>query len=110
LTCNVAYIDAEGEITGSSYDSSTRTLTISGTNLPTSKADYQDINFAKTNCSIDGSTITSTGVECTLDHDPVCGDHVVYVNHILGRIPNSGSYTGETSVTCTLTEMSIVDT
>jgi hypothetical protein len=54
--------------------------------------------------------MTATGVECTLDHDPVCGDHVVFVNHILGRIPNSNSYTGETSVTCAITDMSIVDT
>ena len=94
MTCDVTYVNPVGEITSSSFDTGTRKVTITGTNLPTNISDYQDINFAKTKCSIDASTITSTGVECTLDFDPVCGDHVVFVNHVLGRIPNSGSYSG----------------
>jgi len=36
MTCDVTYIDTEGEITGSSFNSETGTLTITGTNLPTS--------------------------------------------------------------------------
>jgi hypothetical protein len=46
LTCDVTYIDPVGEITGSTFTESTRLVTITGTNLPTSLSDYQDINFA----------------------------------------------------------------
>jgi hypothetical protein len=46
LTCDVTYIDPVGEITGSTFSESTRLVTITGTNLPTSLSDYQDINFA----------------------------------------------------------------
>lgn len=46
LTCDVTYIDPVGEITGSTYTESSGLVTITGTNLPTSLSDYQDINFA----------------------------------------------------------------
>jgi hypothetical protein len=110
MTCDVTYLSPVGEITESTFNAANNKLTIIGTGLPTNISDYQDIYFANTKCSIDISTMTATGLECTLDYDPVCGDHVVFVNHVDGRIPNSESYTGETSVTCSIADMSIVDT
>jgi hypothetical protein len=39
--------------------------------------------------------------------NPICGDHVVNVNHALGKIPNASGYSGITTVTCTITSMTV---
>jgi hypothetical protein len=84
MTCNVAYIEPDAEITAFSFDTSSYLLTLTGTNLPTTIDGMQDIIFADTFCKIDESTMTETSMECTLDSDPVCGDHVPTIHSALG--------------------------
>jgi hypothetical protein len=89
MTCNMAYIVPDAEVTGFSFADSTFVLTVTGTNLPTTIDGMQDIIFADTFCIIDESSLTGTSIECTLESDPVCGDHVPVVHATLGYIPTS---------------------
>jgi len=53
VTCDFVHIASVGEVTGFSYDdASNRTLTITGTNLPTNSSDIQSITFAGSNCTV----------------------------------------------------------
>lgn len=45
------------------------------------------MSFAQTNCVIDGDSLTGTAIECTLESDPVCGDHHPIVHSYYGYIP-----------------------
>jgi hypothetical protein len=40
MTCDVTYISAVGEITGSTFNSANNKLTITGTGMPTNISDY----------------------------------------------------------------------
>jgi len=84
MTCDMAYIVPDAEITAFSFDSSSFVLSLTGTNLPTTIDGMQDIIFADTFCVIDESSMTETSMECTLESDPVCGDHVPVIHAALG--------------------------
>lgn len=105
MTCNVAYIEpTTTEVTGYTYDSSTELVTITGVLLPTTIDDMQGVKFAQTNCIIDEDTMTETGMQCTLDSNPVCGEFIPKVISKLGLIPSASDVTA-TSVTCTITSV-----
>lgn len=80
LTCDFEYIIPEGEVTGFSYDPDTMLLNISGVNLPKNLSEIRHVEFAHSLCSINESSINETGLLCTLNHGPVCGDHLpIYI-------------------------------
>jgi hypothetical protein len=103
LTCDFTYIDPVGEITAFSFDSATNKLIITGTELPVVGEIYH-IQFAKSFCTIDESVHTATNIECTLDQEPVCGDHLPILTHNLGLVPLVDSIVPDTIV-CTLTSI-----
>lgn len=90
MTCDLNYIEPDATITGFSFDTSSFVLTVTGTNLPTTMEDMQDIIFADTYCVIDSSSLSGTGITCTLDSDPVCGDHYPIVHAARGYLPTTG--------------------
>jgi hypothetical protein len=46
LTCGISYIEPDATVTAFTYDTSSKLLTITGTNLPTSLAEMQGVTFA----------------------------------------------------------------
>ena len=101
MTCDLAYITPDATVTAFTYTESTKVLTITGTDLPTTIDEMQDVIFADTYCIIDESSMSATGMSCTLESDPVCGDHNPIVHATRGYIPTS-SLTAE-SIACTIT-------
>ena len=61
-------------------------LKITGTELPVFEEIYH-IQFAKSFCTIDESVHSDTNIECVLDQEPVCGDHLPILTHNLGLVP-----------------------
>jgi hypothetical protein len=55
LNCNYTYVTPVGEVTSFTYDTSSRVLTLTGTNLPNNTSFIQSISFAKTVCSLDST-------------------------------------------------------
>lgn len=100
MTCDFEYIRPVGEITAYSFDVSTNRLTLTGTELPPVNETYT-IEFAATFCTIDESVHSDTNIECVLDREPVCGDHLPIYTHNLGLVPLASSLTPET-IECTL--------
>jgi hypothetical protein len=66
MTCSLSYISPDATVTAFAYDLSSRLMTITGTNLPTSLSEMQGVRFAQSECAIDESTMTATGMQCTL--------------------------------------------
>mmetsp|Transcript_41642 Transcript_41642/g.63589 ORF Transcript_41642/g.63589 Transcript_41642/m.63589 type:complete len:360 (+) Transcript_41642:870-1949(+) len=91
LDCDFEFIEAVGEITSFTYTEATKLLSIVGTALPTEAAGFSQVEFAKSNCTIDASTITATGFSCTLDNNPTCGSEVPAVISAFGLIPNAAA-------------------
>jgi hypothetical protein len=104
LTCNFTYTEPVGEVTGYAYNHGTKRLTLEGTDLPNVTANISSVYFALTHCTIDESTLSNTTLECVLDEDPTCGDHLPILTSTLGVIPNSDSLVAE-EFTCTLTSI-----
>lgn len=63
--------------------------------------DVRNIYFAKSLCKIDQSTLSSTGVECTLERNPTCGSYIPVYTAKLGKIPSAGGVSEEV-VTCSI--------
>jgi len=103
LDCDFAYVEPVGEISGFTFDLASKKVVITGTNLPSVMTDIRNITFAKTNCEIVESTLTSTGVDCILEREPTCGANFLpnYI-HKLGKIPVASTATG-VNVDCTVT-------
>jgi len=104
LTCNFTYTEPVGEITGYTYDHDTKKLVITGTDLPNVTANISSVDFAHTHCTIDETTLTNETIECTLDEDPTCGDHLPILTSTLGIIPVDDTLNYET-IYCTLTSL-----
>lgn len=105
LTCDFTYIEAVGEITSYTYDDSTGELSIVGTDLPISMDEIERISFAESECTIDETTLTETGVTCTLDVTATCGDFYPKFITTSGLVPYATDLT-ETTITCTITAIS----
>jgi len=101
LTCNFTYIAAVGEVTAFTFTESTRRLSLTGTSFPTNSSDIRSIEFAKSECVLDTSTLTSTSLQCTLATDPTCGTHLPILTSILGVVPNSASL-ASSSIACSV--------
>mmetsp|Transcript_20884 Transcript_20884/g.32251 ORF Transcript_20884/g.32251 Transcript_20884/m.32251 type:complete len:145 (+) Transcript_20884:2347-2781(+) len=87
LDCNFTYTSPTSEVTSFTYTSGTKLLEISGTNLPSYSSEIYQIIFAQTVCVIDADTISSTGIQCTLEAEPTCGAYHPEYYHTLGLIP-----------------------
>jgi hypothetical protein len=79
-------------------------LTLEGTSLPNVTANISSVYFALTHCTVDESTLTNTSLECTLDEDPTCGDHLPILTSTLGVVPNADNLVSEEFL-CTLTQI-----
>lgn len=101
LTCDFTYIEPVGEVTSYGYDQTTKTLTLEGTDFPNVITDILSVYFALTHCTIDESSLTDTYLECILDEDPTCGDHLPILTSTLGVIPNADGLVPEEFL-CTL--------
>ena len=67
LTCNYTYVVPVGEVNAYSFDNSTKTLVINGTELPTNTSDIRKIEFAHSKCSIQNiSTVNNTITHTTV--------------------------------------------
>lgn len=75
LTCDYEYVDANVTVTGGSYDTSTKILNVTGTNLPTLGSEIQMLKFAQAPCALISNTATNTSFECKLEREPVCGKY-----------------------------------
>jgi hypothetical protein len=76
LTCHYHYTEPEGEVTAFQYAAASKQLTITGTNLPNATSLIRHVEFGHSLCTIDAATVSATGLTCTLDYEPVCGDHL----------------------------------
>lgn len=105
LSCNFTYVEPVGEITAFTYDHSTKVLVITGTDLPNVTSNISSVDFAHTHCTIDDTTLSDTNLECTLDEDPTCGDHMPILTSVLGIIPVNDTLVTAETITCTLTSL-----
>lgn len=102
LTCDFHYIEPEGEVTSFTYTAGTRQLDLAGTNLPANSSMIRYVEFAHSLCTI--TDATNASVTCTLDHEPVCGDHVPQLVAKQGLVLNSADVVAET-ITCTISSV-----
>lgn len=86
MTCDFEYVRPVGEVTAFTFDGDTNRLVLTGTQLPTVEEVYT-IEFAATFCTIDETVHTDTNIECVLNREPVCGDHLPILTHNLGLVP-----------------------
>jgi hypothetical protein len=104
LTCNFGYTTPVGEVTDYSYDTSTKTLVLKGTDLPLNTSDIRYIKFAHSKCSVSSisntTTENKTDITCVLDNDPTCGTHFPYLVSKWGNVNNS-ALLNETVIGCT---------
>jgi len=91
------YTEPQGEVNHFTYDAATKKVVLNGTGLI--GPGLRHVEFAKSRCSVDKTTMNETYMECTLVQEPTCGDHVPYLTSRLGLVNNSASLTPET-ITC----------
>jgi hypothetical protein len=101
LTCDFTYILPVGEVTAFTFDDATLKLVLTGTDMPSLIANISKVEFALAECNVDEATLTATNVECTLDKEPTCGDHLPILTSLLGVIPNAAALVAQT-ISCTV--------
>lgn len=97
LTCDFVYTEPQGEVTGFTYEATTKVVALTGTGLIGPGIRY--IEFAKSRCAVDPATMTETSLTCTLVQEPTCGDHVPLLTSTLGLVNTTTGLTPET-ITC----------
>lgn len=101
LTCGYTYVAGEGEVQSYVYEPLKKTIALTGVDLPKA-AETTSLSFAGAECLIDESTRTETNVDCTLQGNPTCGDHVPVLKTKLGAIKSASSL-ALTTISCTAT-------
>lgn len=102
LDCDYTYVEPEGEVTGFTYTSSSGELVLTGTGLPVNSSLVRHVEFAHSKCTI--SSTSNDSLTCTLDHEPVCGDHLPSLYSIYGLVNNSVNLT-TTTIFCTVSSI-----
>lgn len=102
LSCDFQYTVPEGEVTSFGYTPSSRQLQLTGTDLPANTSMIDHVEFAHSRCTI--SSASATSLTCTLDYEPVCGDHLPKLVAVQGLVNNSAALTAET-ITCTISSV-----
>jgi hypothetical protein len=100
--CDYQFVEPVGEITSFTFSEATNRLVITGTNLPSVATDIQSIEFAKSSCTVDTTTLSATNIECDLDYEPTCGTETPKLISIHGEIPHAIGLASQT-VDCTVT-------
>jgi hypothetical protein len=103
MTCDFSYIPPVGTITDFVWDSTAKTLTLTGTAFPV-EADITNIDFAQSNCTI--SAATGTTITCILDDIETCGAWAPTLNAKLGSIPLDAALVKTEIIPCTVTAIS----
>lgn len=101
LTCGYTYIESESEIQSYVYEPLKKTIKLKGVSLP-KFAEISSVSFAEVECLIDESTSTDSQLQCSLQGNPTCGDHVPVLKTKFGAI-KSVSKLPLTTITCTAT-------
>jgi hypothetical protein len=96
LTCDFTFILPVGEVTAFTFDEATKKLVLTGTDIPSVIANISKVEFALLECIVDESTLTATKLECILEKEPTCGDHLPILTSLLGKIPNAASLAAKT--------------
>lgn len=102
INCDYNYVIPEGEVTGFTYTAATRELSLTGTNFPANASLVRKVEFAHSKCTL--TSVSNTSIVCTLDYEPVCGDHLPLLYSIYGLVNSSAALTPET-ITCTATSV-----
>jgi len=102
LNCDYHYVVPEGEVTAFTYTDNTRELVLTGTDLPVNTSLVRRVEFGHSPCTI--SAISNESLTCTLDYEPVCGDHLPELYSTYGLVNNSVNLTAST-ITCTATSV-----
>jgi hypothetical protein len=102
LECDYLYVEPAGEVTAFTYTAGTKELVLTGTDLPVNSSMVRHVEFAHSKCTI--SAISNESLTCTLDYEPVCGDHLPELYSIYGLVNNSVNLT-TTTITCTATSV-----
>jgi hypothetical protein len=55
------------------------------------------VEYAKAKCIVDASSLTSSGLTCTLNQNPTCGQNVPYIYSTQGLVNNTASLTPVTT-------------
>ena len=76
LTCNFTYSVPVGEVVEYSFDNSTNTLVVNGTDLPTNIDDIRYVEFAHSKCKIqDIKTVNASYSITNMTHFPCNSTH-----------------------------------
>jgi hypothetical protein len=89
MTCDYHYVVPEGEVTAFSYTANNKQLTLTGTALPANASMIRHVEFAHSLCEL--TAVSNTSVTCTLEYEPVCGDHLPKLVSIYGLVNNSNT-------------------
>lgn len=102
LNCNFHYVVPVGEVHNFTYDTRSRQLVLMGDALPANASEVRHVEFAHSKCTV--SALTNETLTCTLDHEPVCGDHMPKLYATYGLVNNSANMTN-TTITCTISSV-----
>ena len=102
LSCQYNYTQPVGEVTNYTYTAATRELWLNGTNLPVNVSQIRYVKFAHSLCKL--TNVSNASLTCTLDYEPVCGDHLPELVSKYGLVNNSAALVAET-ITCTVTSV-----
>lgn len=102
INCDYNFVIPEGEVTGFTYTAGTRELQLTGLDLPANASLIRMIEFAHSKCTV--TSVSNSTIVCTLDYEPVCGDHLPYLYSIYGLVNQTAGLTPET-ITCTATSV-----
>jgi len=101
VTCGYKYTNATGEVTEFTFDESTNKLVLVGTQLPKTLDEIYSVEFAQSLCLVDNSTVSETGLTCTLVREPTCGKVIPKLTSRLGVIPKKADL-ATIDVKCTI--------
>lgn len=108
MECEFTHIPAVGSVASFTFVEGTRTLTMTGTELPDNISKIQSITFAGSTCTISGAgedgSLSGTEVVCVLDREPTCGTWTPALTTFLGNVPIAEGVAGQV-VQCTITDV-----
>lgn len=104
LTCHYNYTTPVGEVTAFTYTAASRLLELTGVNLPANKSLIRHVEFAHSLCTIDEASVSNSSLQCTMDHEPVCGDWTPQLVAIEGLV-NTSSTVRPMTITCTVSSV-----
>lgn len=105
MECSFMHVPAVGEVTSFTFTEATKTLTVTGTELPDNLSKIQSITFAGSTCTASSAAedgaLSGTEITCVLDRNPTCGSWTPAVTTFLGNVGTNAAV-NDLAIPCTI--------